>query len=164
MPDNLYFRQPDTQAILLDILFIWSKLNPDVGYRQGMHEVLALILWVVERDAIEIDPSTQVGSSDSVMLAVLNPHFVGHDAFTLFCLIMQGLKSSYQSGGTINARSTTNGNPAQEAPIIQRSQRVVGGLLERLDPALAAHLKEIAILPQLFVMYKSLSSTVDASD
>lgn len=153
MPDNLYFRQPETQAILLDVLFIWSKLNPDVGYRQGMHEVLALILWVVERDAIEENPSARVDPGDSVMLAVFNARFIGHDAFTLFCLIMQGLKSSYEPGGTINASLTTSGNMVHEAPIIKRSQRIVRNLLERIDPALANHLEEIAILPQLFVMY-----------
>ena len=35
IPENLYFRQPSTQNALLDMLFVWSKLNPDVGYRQG---------------------------------------------------------------------------------------------------------------------------------
>lgn len=75
MPENLYFREPKTQAMLLDILFIFCKLNRDVGYRQGMHELLAPVLWVVERDAI--NTSTSAGSlndpvGESLMEQTLN--------------------------------------------------------------------------------------------
>ncbi|RAL58521.1 hypothetical protein DID88_004025 [Monilinia fructigena] len=53
MPDEPYFRQTDTQRFMLDVLFIFCKINQDVGYRQGMHEILAPILWVVEQDSID---------------------------------------------------------------------------------------------------------------
>ena len=81
MPENTYFRQPDTQNMMLDVLFIYTKLNPDVGYRQGMHELLAPVLWVVERDAVNID---DVGQP---LDQVLDRHFVEHDTFTLFAEI-----------------------------------------------------------------------------
>ena len=38
---------------MLDLLFIYCKENPELGYRQGMHEVLAPIIFVLhaeERD------------------------------------------------------------------------------------------------------------------
>lgn len=161
MPDNLYFRQPETQRMLLDILFIWSKLNPDIGYRQGMHEVLAPILWVVERDSIS-DSKQEISagepSLDNTISAVLDSQFICHDAFTLFCLIMQGLKSSFEPGAPANANSKSMSGSEQEAPIIRRSQRIVGSLLKRVDIQLSSHLREIDIVPQLFVMYVSTST------
>ena len=36
---------------MTDILFIYCKLNQDVSYRQGMHELLAPLYWVLEHDA-----------------------------------------------------------------------------------------------------------------
>ena len=47
-PDISYFRLSATHDTMTDILFIFAKLTPEVGYRQGMHELLAPILWTVD--------------------------------------------------------------------------------------------------------------------
>src|SRR4051794_39656039 len=84
MPDNTYFRQPTTQKMMLDILFIYCKLNPDLGYRQGMHELLAPLLWVVERDAVENTTDVAQHSCDDWVRDVLDMRYIEHDAFTLY--------------------------------------------------------------------------------
>jgi TBC1 domain family protein 5 len=99
MPEEPYFRRPETQRILLDILFIFCKINQDVGYRQGMHELLAPILWVIEQDAIENwneseRPTFQ--GDESIMKQILDPVYIEHDAFTLLSLIMRSAKSFYE--------------------------------------------------------------------
>jgi hypothetical protein len=38
---------------MLSILFIWAKLNPIFGYRQGMNEILAPIVFIFHRDSRE---------------------------------------------------------------------------------------------------------------
>lgn len=38
---------------MIDALFVYCKMHEEISYRQGMHELLALILWAVETDAIE---------------------------------------------------------------------------------------------------------------
>src|ERR1700742_1359870 len=96
MPEHLYFRQSDTQRILLDILFIFCKLNPDVSYRQGMHELLAPTLWVVERDAIDLGQSSKAMGDDATIVIVFDPEYVEHDAFALFSQIMQSAKNFYE--------------------------------------------------------------------
>ena len=55
MPEEPFFREPDVQCFMTDILFIYCKINADIGYRQGMHEILAPILWVVEQDAVDTE-------------------------------------------------------------------------------------------------------------
>lgn len=80
MPENPYFRQPETQRMLLDILFIFCKLNGDVGYRQGMHEIAAPILWVVENDAIQIGESSRTMGQDGLIKTFFDAEFIEHGA------------------------------------------------------------------------------------
>lgn len=150
MPENLYFREPPTQSMLLDILFIYCKLNRDIGYRQGMHEVLAPIIWVVSRDAI--DPRTlgdQRAVLDDAMVSNLDQKYVEHDAFTLFGAVMQTVKSFYETGS--NNEPTTSGL-LNNSPIVGRSKRIHENYLHHADPELAEHLTAIEILPQIFLI------------
>lgn len=41
------------RKILKTILFLWAIEHPDIGYRQGMHELLAVLLLVCDRDSLE---------------------------------------------------------------------------------------------------------------
>ena len=151
MPENLYFREPSTQSALLDILFIYCKLNADIGYRQGMHEVLAPILWVVSRDAV--DPATLNGTvhneSDKLLRLALDHDYVEHDAFTIFCIIMQTVKSFYEMGSTVQQSVSA---ASASSPIVERSKRIHEDYLQKTDPELTKHLTTIEILPQIFVM------------
>lgn len=153
MPENLFFREPSTQTMLLDILFIYCKLNRDIGYRQGMHEVLAPVLWVIARDAIDpmsldAGPKNQA-VPDSLILASFDRRYIEHDAFTLFGIIMQTVKSSYEMGGVEQPGATSSQN---NSPIVERSKRIHEGYLHCADPELAEHLTSIEILPQIFLI------------
>lgn len=142
MPENLYFRQPDTQRMLLDVLFIFCKLNPDLSYRQGMHEILAPILWVVERDSIELGESSKTLGEDSLVKAVFDAEYIEHDAFALFGQVMQSAKNFYE-------QTTTSG---RENPMVARSRRIFNEMLSMVDSRLAKHLDNIEIVPQIFLM------------
>lgn len=152
MPENLWFREPSTQTMLLDILFIFCKLNQDVGYRQGMHEILAPILWVLSRDAIDIE--SHHAREDDFMRETLDARFLEHDAFTLFGIVMQTVKSFYEVGKTDQPINIvpTGSTPQSNSPIVQRSKRIHEEYLGRADPELAQHLTDIDVLPQIFLM------------
>jgi TBC1 domain family protein 5 len=159
MPEEPYFRRPETQRILLDVLFIFCKINQDVGYRQGMHELLAPILWVVEQDAVDTRNETGKTAStgeDSLMRQILDPTYIEHDAFTLLSLVMRSAKSFYELGEPDQrscSPSRGSGTPQHGAsPIVERSKRIHEVYLARLDPDLAKHLTDIEVLPQIFLM------------
>ena len=163
MPDNLYFREPTTQKRLLDVLFVFCKLNEDVSYRQGMHELLAPILWVVERDAIaleSVDDSLHTAESDELLKEVLAARFIEHDSFTLFSLVMQTAKSFYeldkqgQLPPIASSVSSANGtsSPKKSSPIVERSRNIHENCLAKVDPELADRLRELDVLPQVFLM------------
>ncbi|GER48285.1 Ypt/Rab-GAP domain of gyp1p superfamily protein [Striga asiatica] len=46
-----YFQASDCQAILRRVLLLWCLRHPEYGYRQGMHELLAPLLYVLHMDA-----------------------------------------------------------------------------------------------------------------
>lgn len=147
LQENYFFREPNTKSMMLDILFIYSKLNPDLGYRQGMHELLAPVLWVVERDAI--DPkhlnTNNTGESDS-LLQMLDSKYVEHDSFSLLCSIMQIARPFYEHAD----EKTVNGH-AEIAPIVRLCQHIHDELLMNADYELASYLNSIEILPQIFL-------------
>lgn len=165
MPEEPYFRQSETQRIMLDILFVFCKINQDVGYRQGMHELLAPILWAVEQDAIaprslDGDKSKASVDSDGLLLReMLDATYVEHDAFTLLSLIMRSAKSFYELGEPERKSETPSTGPTRltqpqhgASPIVERSKRIHEVYLARLDPELAKHLTNIEVLPQIFLM------------
>ncbi|KAF1996544.1 RabGAP/TBC [Amniculicola lignicola CBS 123094] len=143
MPDNVYFRQPATQNMMLDILFVFCKMHPHIGYRQGMHEVLAPILWVVERDAVEIRGRESRGV-DGTLMDLLDEKWIEHDTFTLFDRVMQTAKTFY-------APADVDSN-SKDTPMLIRSARIYERLLPKADPALASHLVKLEIVPQIFLL------------
>lgn len=142
MPEILYFREPETQRMLLDILFIYCKLNPDVGYRQGMHELLAPVLWAIERDAVDLGQASKAMGEDATIKAVFDADHIEHDTFAVFSQIMQSAKNFYEP-------TTHSGS---ENPIVARSRRIMTEMLPLVDSELAEHLAKIDIPPQVFLM------------
>ncbi|KAI9785204.1 MAG: hypothetical protein M1839_000842 [Geoglossum umbratile] len=163
MPDNFYFREPATQKMLLDVLFVFCKLNEDVSYRQGMHELLAPVLWVVERDAIapeSVDDSRHTAESEELLKEILDARFIEHDAFTLFSLLMQTAKSFYELDKQDQPRPVTSSapsatgtsSPKKSSPIVERSRHIHENCLAKVDLGLADRLRELDVLPQVFLI------------
>lgn len=141
--------------MILDVLFIYCKLNPDVGgYRQGMHELLAPLVYVVERDAINPAEASGDGAADLTMVEMLDAAFVEHDAFALFSKLMDHAKAFYETG---------EGAAGGQSSIVGRSQYVHEVLLYSVDPDLSTHLTNVEILPQIFLMYVFARPTRDGS-
>ena len=107
----------------MTMLFLFAMLNPDVGYRQvclkyplycalndvmsqGMHELLAVCLLVVDRDSLEItpsnadtDPLAETSANaviTQVMRTTLDRRYIEHDSFELFQQIMKSAKPFYE--------------------------------------------------------------------
>uniref|UniRef100_N1QST2 TBC1 domain family member 5-A-like protein n=2 Tax=Triticinae TaxID=1648030 RepID=N1QST2_AEGTA len=55
--DGSYFQTPTCQAMLRRILLMWCLQHPQYGYRQGMHELLAPLVYVLQ---VDIDKLSQI--------------------------------------------------------------------------------------------------------
>lgn len=49
-PGIEFFRKQNIQDIMINILFCYARVNPEMCYRQGMHEILAPILFIIHCD------------------------------------------------------------------------------------------------------------------
>ncbi|KAF9574406.1 TBC1 domain, member 5 [Mortierella alpina] len=132
LPDNDYFRSERVQEQLSDILFIYCKINHDVSYRQGMHELLAHVLWVVSSESLDIhsEPGMTSDATLDVIKSVLDSTYIEHDTFSLFSSLMSRAKPWYEF--------SEEGLPGRKSK------------LEKIDNELYLHLRSLEIEPQLF--------------
>ncbi|SJX62957.1 related to molybdenum cofactor biosynthetic protein [Sporisorium reilianum f. sp. reilianum] len=178
-PDLELFRQTRVQQSLTNILFLWSLQNEEVGYRQGMHE-LAAVLWKVRTDgALRVLSRSPTGASTALSQAAadapfehaLADVFVEHDVYALFCVLMQSAKSWYawRDVPADTASSTSpltspsravrpsrtsrdaDRSPRNPLPIVAKCEYILE-LLRHIDPALAQHLESLGIEPQIFCL------------
>ncbi|PTB67452.1 RabGAP/TBC [Trichoderma citrinoviride] len=161
LPDEANYHEDYMQRMILDILFIYCKVNPSRGgYRQGMHEVLAPIVHVVEQDALDrasISASDAESSVDELMLETIDRSFIEHDAFVLFSQLMEHAQSFYEVKDVPDSNSSADVPsparfPEQSSAIVERSRFIHEVCLQKVDPELAAHLTSIEILPQIFLI------------
>ncbi|KAI2630730.1 RabGAP/TBC [Hypoxylon sp. NC1633] len=154
LPDEPFYHQPHIQTLILDILFFYCKLNPEIGgYRQGMHELLAPIVYVVEQDAIDPVDAASGASADLRMVEMLDASFVEHDAFALFSQVMDHARSFYEVGeAATNGPLATSSQRSASSSIVEKSQYIHEVCLYKVDPELSTHLKNIEILPQVFLI------------
>lgn len=81
-----YFRRQETKDIMISLLFLWGK-DHQGGYKQGMNELMAVILAVCYHESYD----------DT--LGVFNPKFLQHDVYSIFCRILEiGLLELYNEG------------------------------------------------------------------
>jgi TBC1 domain family protein 5 len=164
-PDIEYFRDPDIQAQLTLILYIHSVTHPDIGYRQGMHELLAPIFLAVDYDSV---PHTASSDIDSEIEAYCSREWVAADSWALFTIIMDGvhswyewrepapvslpppLKTQFRYGG-----SNDDGDSMKPyvAPIVLVCQRLQSDLLRKSDPVLFGSMQNAGVEPQIYGMW-----------
>lgn len=150
LPDEASYHESSAQRLILDVLFVYCKSNPERGgYRQGMHELLAPIFYVVQKDAVRRDSLVDKDVLDQTMLETLDAAYIEHDAYSLFSKLMQRAQVFYDIK---DVTSAGKGALETSSAIVERSKYVHEVLLNRIDPELALHLTNIEILPQIFLM------------
>ncbi|OZJ04100.1 hypothetical protein BZG36_02856 [Bifiguratus adelaidae] len=169
-PDIDYYRDAQVRQKMTNILFVYCKLNPEVSYRQGMHELLAPILKVVDGDAIREQASGNAMDQQGKLLqSLLSAAYVEHDTFSLFSAIMKNGKSWFEFNDEVVGRSkkpikkptefddfvilnkpTPPAEAARLNPIVMKLHQIHHNLVRRIDPQLYTHLEKLRIEPQLY--------------
>ncbi|KAF8274226.1 rab-GTPase-TBC domain-containing protein [Lactarius quietus] len=153
-PDIGYFRASAVQSQLASILFLYAVLHPYVGYRQGMHELLAPIYYAVDFDSL---PDTSESDDFSELCA---RRWVAADAWALFDRVMCGAGKWYEWRETPQLQVPVvaglvhlNGQGSTEphvTPILHACNRVQCDLLKSVDPVLWERLQAEGIEPQMY--------------
>lgn len=174
-PDMEYFRDQDVQAQLTNILFVYSVTHPDIGYRQGMHELLAPLYYAVDFDSIADD----VPIGDSAIQEACSRVWVGADAWTLFSAVMHSAGRWYEwraakenvpaktpLASHVHLSATANDTALKPyvAPIIDSCNRIQSVMLKSVDPQLWRSLQSAGIEPQIYGMWEAFSAIVFVAD
>ena len=163
-PGDAFYSAPDVQHALLNVLLVWSLENPPLGYRQGMHELASLVFSQRASDAMASDPSGhRWGASTSAPTSAsedarmehepeLSASYVEHDAYAMFAALM-GADSPPNGRGKIRLASFFEDpdGPGKLSGVQMACDRVYVRL-QKVDPALRAHLDKVGIEPQLFLL------------
>ncbi|KAJ3115886.1 TBC1 domain, member 5 [Phlyctochytrium bullatum] len=125
-----------------------NPLSLDV---EGMHEILAPVLYVVDVD--KVDVTTEGG--DELQKAIFDQRFIEHDTAVLFYKIMRSAKPYYETEMESTAAPVRNArggrdNQARALPIVIHCRKIQNDLLKVLDVELCEHLNKLGIEPQLY--------------
>lgn len=175
-PDIGYFRDPNVQAELTNILFLYSATHMNIGYRQGMHELLAPLYYAVDFDSLNT-PDQPTPVEEFVSRA-----WVAADAWALFSAVMRGVGRWYEWQEPMNRTRTVTTptsvinygrNPLAShvqlnisggdghtvgvvqpyvAPIVETCNKMQSVLLKSVDPILWKSLQTSGIEPQMYGM------------
>ncbi|KAK6052017.1 hypothetical protein COOONC_10478, partial [Cooperia oncophora] len=165
-PELEFFQQDHIRRMMCDILLIYAKENPFVSYKQGMHEILAPVMFVLFSDqqsffhCLETGGLKMLSDEDrSILSHVYSPDYLESDSYGMFCEIMLEVTKWYEDG---SPPATTPRPFSQESGPFLRVQDVaptnqvmreliaIGERLQSVDPVLADHLYSLDIPPQLY--------------
>lgn len=166
-PEFEFFQTDQTRANLNRILFIFAKEHPDISYKQGMHELLAPMYFVVHEEARTPPPIVAGDAAECEPAAslriLLDPAFIEHDSFALFNALMNNAAEFFvasrpipapkrQSPSLPDSGDEKKPNSAQDepTPVVRRCRKIHHMLLKQKDPRLYDHLQRCNIEPQLY--------------
>ncbi|KAI0329862.1 RabGAP/TBC [Cubamyces sp. BRFM 1775] len=160
-PDIAYFRDAEVQAELTNVLFLYSVMHPDIGYRQGMHELLAPLYYAVDYDSLPTDTDRDIDTSLKELCARA---WVAADAWLLFTAVMKGSGKWYEWQET-KTQSEASPLPSHVqlnvgaddarvkpyiAPIVGACNRIQSVFLKAVDPELWKAMQSAGIEPQIY--------------
>ncbi|XP_063230326.1 TBC1 domain family member 5 isoform X2 [Bacillus rossius redtenbacheri] len=155
-----FFRKESIQEAMVNILFCYARENPAMCYRQGMHEILAPLMFVLHCDHQALLHTKEQLSVSDVISEMLDPAYMEEDAYMLFAAIMGGLESCYRINDltptctgyfpSSNSKSPDAGERPGENEVVSQLNWIRDQLLAPCDPQLHQHLLQLDIPLPLF--------------
>ncbi|XP_041664124.1 TBC1 domain family member 5 isoform X1 [Cheilinus undulatus] len=159
-PEIRYFQDEDVRTKLTDILFCYARENEQLLYKQGMHELLAPIVFVLHCDHQAFQHASETASPSEEMKCLLNPEFLEHDAYALFSQLMETAEPWFSSferevrkGKEEMLTSIPFARPQDSGPsvaIVTKVNRIQDQLVKKHDVELHMHLNRLEIAPQIY--------------
>uniref|UniRef100_A0A8D3BZ19 TBC1 domain family member 5 n=1 Tax=Scophthalmus maximus TaxID=52904 RepID=A0A8D3BZ19_SCOMX len=150
-PEIRYFQDEDVRTKLTDILFCYARENEQLLYKQGMHELLAPIVFVLHCDHQAFQHASETASPSEEMKCLLNPEYLEHDAYV--CNICSSLYDLPLKGKEEMLTSIPFARPQDSGPsvaIVTKVNRIQDQLVKKHDVELHMHLNRLEIAPQIY--------------
>jgi len=141
-PEVEYFQRAAVREAMVTVLFVYARTHPATSYRQGMHELLAPVMFVVHGD-LEAHGGRPDGSQ--VPEELFGREWAEADTFALFEAVMECVGPWYRTAGE------GRGDMVEEkGGVVEALTYIQDVLLRRHDPALHQRLVELEVLPQIY--------------
>ncbi|XP_049301538.1 TBC1 domain family member 5 [Anopheles funestus] len=117
-----FFRKPTIQELMTNILFCYARQYPAMCYRQGMHEILAPLIFVIHSDQQALAHIQELHPDiDRNLLTILDPQYLEEDSYALFSEIMSKIESFYRITDVVPTATgyfpaQTPGSPMSSSP------------------------------------------------
>ncbi|GFS04335.1 TBC1 domain family member 5, partial [Elysia marginata] len=164
-PEVEFFRKQELGEMMTDILFVFSREHATHSYRQGMHELLAPLIFVLHCDHQAFLHACEIESVLNVMKEVMDPAYLEHDAYTMFCQVMETVEPWYLSRdifcnprtGSLRNLELLHATPFSRSQdlnpsnaIVTKLTRIQDYILKKFDQELHQHLERLEIAPQIY--------------
>ncbi|ALC46240.1 CG8449, partial [Drosophila busckii] len=110
-----FFRKALIQNAMTNILFYYAREHPYMCYRQGMHEILAPIIFVLYSDHQSLLHFSEIDKDDinETLLNVLDPAQLEADTYSIFSRLMASVECYYR---VTNLVPTAEGQIEKKTP------------------------------------------------
>ncbi|GBN45235.1 TBC1 domain family member 5 [Araneus ventricosus] len=157
-PEIEFFHTPNIQKMMSNILFSYAREFPHVSYKQGMHELLAPIIFVLHYDQQAYLQASETDSLDLEIHILLNQNYIEHDAFFMFCQLMESVEPWYtltdyshsKYAKQITAEPFSQSNIVPGNLLGRKLKRIYEQLLKYHDLTLFSYFEQLEITPQIF--------------
>ncbi|KAM7360243.1 TBC1 domain family member 5 [Cochliomyia hominivorax] len=102
-----FFRKQLVQNSMCNILFYYAREHPYMCYRQGMHEILAPVIFVMYGDHQSLLHFSEIAKDieiDNTLLNVLDPTYLEADSYFIFSRIMSSIESYYRVSNNLSSK------------------------------------------------------------
>jgi len=149
-PENEFFQRKDIREMMLRILFIYARQNPKLAYKQGMHELLAPFLYILELEKIVVKEE----NANDELSRLMDANFVEHDAFTMFNHLMRTVKEWFVSDVPIPPKKKEETKEEEEplSPVVKKCRHIQYDIVRKYDPQLFSYLTNLQVEPQLYML------------
>ncbi|NXH37675.1 TBCD5 protein, partial [Dicaeum eximium] len=159
-PEMQYFQQEDVRKILTDVLFCHARENEQLLYKQGMHELLAPIVFILHCDHQAFSHASEAAQPSEEMKVLLNPEYLEHDAYAMFTRLMKTAEHWFttfehdsQKEKDVMVTPMPFARPQDLGPsiaIVAKVNQIQDHLLKKHDIELYMHLNRLEIAPQIY--------------
>nr|XP_048310885.1 TBC1 domain family member 5 isoform X2 [Myodes glareolus] len=159
-PEMQFFQQENVRKILTDVLFCYARENEQLLYKQGMHELLAPIIFVLHCDHQAFLHASESAQPSEEMKTLLNPEFLEPDAYAMFSQLMETAEpwfSTFEHDGQKGKDTLMTpipfARPQDLGPtvaIVTKVNQIQDHLLKKHDIELYMHLNRLEIAPQIY--------------
>ncbi|XP_058146753.1 TBC1 domain family member 5 [Dasypus novemcinctus] len=159
-PEMQFFQQENVRKILTDVLFCYARENEQLLYKQGMHELLAPVVFTLHCDHQAFLHASESAQPSEEMKTLLNPEYLEHDAYAMFSQLMETAEpwfSTFEHDGQKGKETLMTpipfARPQDLGPtiaIVTKVNQIQDHLLKKHDIELYMHLNRLEIAPQIY--------------